>query len=683
MAAQQEPPVGESSTPLLTKCRTLAKDDPNAFLSYLRTEMDRGGTEAEELLSQAAELKKIKGLCEKGARRPLSQSYLPTARLRFLYRRYMLEDEWFPFIELEKPLTSSEGVGPWAFLQTHFGVMTTDGLDFYLHLLFYIRLHNWSESMEIEYPRRVLELYLRIHAECRSSSDFPTARQRVRTMFETHKLVLTVGSWTKPSQCLQNSSIHLPLKVVVLPPPKSWDATDAECAELTHFYHDTLGIPSTYSWTDLLDHLEGDQAKGAFQSNLPAFYSALDEMVPRLSDQDVKDLRKAFDNKSYIGLVNGTAVTWYKLVDCVWAPGLNFPGKLDLSEHYPKLESFFAGFLKIPKYDCGVVYKELINLDADQISVSTLKDMLWSLNAALPEYGHLMDAGKLLERPVLPIKDTNGQVNLCSVETEYFIPDREFLQQQFSDKVRMLDFTPHEIWLLEPLILWASIEHLYLSWNVGVATYRSRAPVEPIANISAARALGLLRIASHFRSPRVQTADERATVLRKLQQSQFFQAEEMYLRLFLSTNDSVIEVDEIETDLHIEESDDRLRIYLPHDEEAHEFCLISRLPRRLVGWMMTDPASEEVRAVDEVAVSLVKSILRARDTLVPAVLDAEGVVKAEDLGPTKREKSRHYGSWPSCVEFGSGSATTDVFGKEETHIPLEQLRLTDVTAKSP
>lgn len=180
MGTQDLPPVGEKSTSLLKKCLTLAEKDPKATVPYIRTLWNRDGTQGKELLSQIVGLKKIRVLCEKEMRWPLSKCYLPTTKLRFLCKRYMLEDEEFPFIELEKPLTSDEGVGPWAFLQSHFGVKANDDLDFYLDLLYFIRRHNSKESRGVEFPRRILELYLRIYAVCRQASDFPKARHKVR-----------------------------------------------------------------------------------------------------------------------------------------------------------------------------------------------------------------------------------------------------------------------------------------------------------------------------------------------------------------------------------------------------------------------------------------------------------------------------------------------------------------------
>lgn len=106
----------------------------------------------------------------------------------------------------------------------------------------------------------------------------------------------------------------------------------------------------------------------------------------------------------------------------------------------------------------------------------------------------------------------------------------------------------------------------------------------------------------------------------------------MFLQLALSTdNNGVTTVDKIPCQLHVEDCNDQLKIHMPPGEEAQEFCIASKLPRRLVEWIMTDPDSEVIGRVDEVAVSLFKTLMTIRDGLIDSVLDAEGIVKVDGL----------------------------------------------------
>lgn len=106
----------------------------------------------------------------------------------------------------------------------------------------------------------------------------------------------------------------------------------------------------------------------------------------------------------------------------------------------------------------------------------------------------------------------------------------------------MLNFSPYEVWLLQPLILWGGLEERYLSWNTEVKTYVDSATLEILLSaFTSATACGLVRlvlqpvncildmltqpdsIASHFLSPRAKTPEQRQDLIMKLEKTQFFQ----------------------------------------------------------------------------------------------------------------------------------------------------------------
>lgn len=88
--------------------------------------------------------------------------YLPLPKLVFLRNRYLLPNEDFKFLSLEPVLSSSTDLGPWAFLRDDIGIPSVDSKTFYLTLLYYVQKYNPGGT--VEFPRRVLELYLRLHA---------------------------------------------------------------------------------------------------------------------------------------------------------------------------------------------------------------------------------------------------------------------------------------------------------------------------------------------------------------------------------------------------------------------------------------------------------------------------------------------------------------------------------------
>lgn len=162
-----------------------------------------------------------------------------------------------------------------------------------------------------------------------------------------------------------------------------------------------------------------------------------------------------------------------------------------MSEQYKELEPFFAGFLGVETY--GAAYKELVESTRLDVSIETTKQLIFSLSASIPQHGNLLDPGRFLSSKVLPVRQPNGQVRLDSSDTEFYIVDRKFCQW-FSESVPVLDLTPHEVWLLEPLLVWADLESQYLSWNVADRTYlKDPAPELMTGRFTAAKARGLIR----------------------------------------------------------------------------------------------------------------------------------------------------------------------------------------------
>lgn len=177
MQADEERSVDES-TSSTTRFLQYSNENPTEFLNFLASSWESDAANLSGNAVAVAMLKDIKVLCENGDRLPLTRTYLPVPKLVSLCEGYMLENERFPFLKLRKPPTTDEDLGSWAFLESHFGVGTRNDLGFYLDILRSIRQRNNREQVKL--PRRILQLYLRIHAACEASNDALKAQQKVR-----------------------------------------------------------------------------------------------------------------------------------------------------------------------------------------------------------------------------------------------------------------------------------------------------------------------------------------------------------------------------------------------------------------------------------------------------------------------------------------------------------------------
>jgi hypothetical protein len=124
--------------------------------------------------------------------------------------------------------------------------------------------------------------------------------------------------------------------------------------------------------------------------------------------------------------------------------------------------------------------------------------------------------------------------------------------------------------------------------------------------------------------------EQRQLLLRQLEGSRFIETAGIFREVKLMLADGSEVVHQLEGQLHIVGENFGLRIYVPRDKTSQELSAVL-LPRYLVQWLMTDPGNDMMPVIDEVTVSLVKSISNVRDELIQRVLTEEGVIPLEGL----------------------------------------------------
>ncbi|KAF5566053.1 hypothetical protein FPHYL_3966 [Fusarium phyllophilum] len=617
------------------KCIEMSKQHPEEFLNYLQQAWKRDKIYAKENPDSMFDIKAIRVLCQDGKFRPLGNSYIPLPKLHYLRNRYMLEGEPFPFLRLEPPIRSEGGFGQWrclrAFAKYH------DDLDFFLEMLVRIRR---TKASTVEFPRRILELYLRIQAECEDSKDPAASQQKVRSTFEKEQLVYVHPIWRPLSECLLEDTCEISStlsKSPVFPVPSDWDASKSELVSLREFYTQTLRLQNA-SYRTILDVLE----KRDFDAELdPAdlwltdeLYRALDKMRLDLSPDDAADLKLAFAEKAIIAIAPGEAVTWLNAADCTWSPKLESPEINDLSKHYPELHDFFVNFLDVKQNDSGLIFDTLMNvssLSPDCSRDNTARGLLVAVSQRIPEFGHIFDKERFARSNVFPVSTADG-VLLCASTMEFSVADRQNLKEAFTGKLNLLDFDPKTVWMLDNLLVWAGLDSRYLSKHVedqGPADENFKSIELPYELSS--KADQLLRIAVHFKSPRTTTPKATSWLRETLEHSEVRLASGFQSQLIYRSGSAFITAVNPMGGLDIK---DTVGFTVYADDENWEILKQTVLPRRLLEWIMTDPETNVTSPVSEQAVSLVRSILNipvGREHVIPKILDAEGIVDLELL----------------------------------------------------
>ncbi|KAF5022868.1 hypothetical protein F66182_5101 [Fusarium sp. NRRL 66182] len=618
------------------RCVEMSRQHPEEFLNYLQQAWKRDRIYAKENPDSMLDIKAIRVLCQDGRYRPLGNSYIPLPKLDYLRSRYMLEGEPFPFLRLDPPIKPEGGFGAWRCLRAF--AKYRDDLDFFLEML--VRVRRTKASV-VEFPRRILELYLRIQAECEDSKDAQACQQKVRDVFEKEQLVYVHPIWRPPSECLIDDLCEISStlsKSPLFPVPKDWDASKSELVSLREFYSQTLGLRNA-TFRTVLDVLE----KREFDAELdPAdlwltdeLYRALDKMRLELGPQDSAELKAAFSEKSIIAVAPGDAVTWLNTRDCTWTPKLDSPEVNDLSKHYPELKEFFTSFLGVEQNDAGLLFDSLMSvatLSPDCSRDDTARGLLVAVSQKIPEYGHVFDKKRFARNPIFPVATPDGHVLLCASSMEFSIADRKHLKEAFAGKLNLLDFDPKTVWMIDNLLVWAGLDQRYLSRNVedkGPADEDFKS-IELGGEISS-KASQLLRIAVHFRSPRTTTPKATSWLREVLEHAEVRLVSGFRSRLVYRSGNAAIEVDNPMGGLAIK---DTVGLVIYADDENWEILKQTVFPRRLLEWLTTCPDTDVAQHVTEQAVGLVRSILNitnGRQHVIPKMLDAEGIVDIEEL----------------------------------------------------
>jgi len=147
------------------------------------------------------------------------------------------------------------------------------------------------------------------------------------------------------------------------------------------------------------------------------------------------------------------------------------------------------------------------------------------------------------------------------------------------------------------------------------------------------------RIATHCGSPRVSQNDDSLYTL--LRNADVYETDGISSLLKLSQGGRDLTVEVARSELHIREDESGLKIYVPRDVRGQDFCYYSKLPRRLLDWMMTHPTTQIQETVELEAVLVVTSVLNARTSTVNMVLEAAGIIEVDIADHDHREDEEH------------------------------------------
>lgn len=119
-----------------------------------------------------------------------------------------------------------------------------------------------------------------------------------------------------------------------------------------------------------------------------------------------------------------------------------------------------------------------------------------------------------------------------------------------------------------------------------------------------------------------------------LRNSETWETDKIMSQLIISMDGNTISVQTTNSEVHIEDSESGLKIYVPEQEVARDGCYLSTLPTRLTEWLMTDPVTLIRNNINHGMDAVTQAILNAKPSVFERILDHHGIIEA---GPVNRD----------------------------------------------
>lgn len=153
--------------------------------------------------------------------------------------------------------------------------------------------------------------------------------------------------------------------------------------------------------------------------------------------------------------------------------------------------------------------------------------------------------------------------------------------------------------------------------------------------------LPIRRIANHFNSPRVRSEDEQRLLYTTLKASELHETDGISSDLVLKQDNVQHTVEGKIQTLHIDESNLKLKVYIPQNKDDQEYIFTNLLSRRLFEWMMEDRMthiSGEISDIIRDGVNATRDVMLAPRSRLNRALDDNGIAtidtaNTDDKGP--------------------------------------------------
>ncbi|KAI1633135.1 hypothetical protein F4809DRAFT_624584 [Biscogniauxia mediterranea] len=586
-------------------------------------------------------IQETKVLCRGNRQVLLKEAYFPTEELERRVGRFVGQSVFFPWLWIDAEAIPDASPVKWKSLLTELevGFPSTD-LDFALDMLKYY-LDAFPTTITSSNTARLFELYDHIQAKYHENENRVTAREKIRKVFSERKCIYiprpeACFTWAFPHECVWNAPQDMVTKFALKRLVGACFCRDgADCSHFDRFFFDTLGITEC-TWEVYIEELKALKASGC--DNIDTITAIYEEINVLLRKQTSKEsVKNAFENDALIyvpPLDDGqVSAAWHKISHCVWSKAARLRGRVSLNDDYEHLEELFVQYFGIQPVDLPMAIDELNEAGKRMsTSISEVKESIWTVNSLLSAELDPPKPSGILKSAIFPVTYPQGDVTRETMRTEFFIVDREPLWQSFKTKVKFLDFTLEEVVRLSPFLAWTRLDDRYVSRCIKEITSFPGGGASIISNPDRQirnRAHPLLRIASHFSSPRTQSTRDLESLYQVLRTSGIWEADYISSDFQLSQDGTLHVVENKKMTLHIDEDQSGLKVYVPRDKDDQQYQFTNVLSQKLFEWMMRHPLTQISEGVNKIGVQATRDILLAPRSRIAIALEDNGIAPVD------------------------------------------------------
>ncbi|KAH8800361.1 hypothetical protein F5884DRAFT_891279 [Xylogone sp. PMI_703] len=554
----------------------------------------------------------------------LDTTYLPLPKLKSIVSRLGLK-EGFGFLKELEDITEHTAL-KWAFLD-RFGVVMEENVSFWLGLLKKARSN----------PETKIEAIFEIYTNLQKFVD-PKSR-KIKEVFEGDFVLLpsvdsgSHRSWNSLDSCVWDGPEWFKFKHRL--------GAITQYQDLYSLFRNTLRVSDAGcdDFLAYLQHIKDSETNitSSVEAKIEHLYEQLNEVTKAARILSPKDKIKSIFYQNKL-IYNPEAQSWYDPSSCIWAEDtIQLPGKFSLATTYKKQKSFFLGILDVTKPNLEMHILALMQKATVPDKRSIMQEMLnicaFDVTPQAVE--------KLCNCKFLPVKLPSKEIQWLDRSGTFAIVDRRDYGQVFTGRIRVLDFSLEEVHSLKPLLFALGLGEKYLSRAV-----REETTVEGglINEHLTADLRG--KYAAHLGGKKVK--DNALAMHCTLKNMDVYVSDGISKSVSIRQHGRDVTIPQESAYFHLDQQDDKLKLYIPQSRKHQQVCLSRQLPITLL---------KHFGVTSVLSGQALGSIMTALNLfVVDAILDEDGIIEIEGI---------------ERPEDDSGLGTSD---SETTSIPASTLQ---------